>query len=89
MQIPITAIGISLPYLDIAPYLASIILQTSDIITIDIWVINVDTPSFTTFSKIEKSILKLFSDNLNVLLLKKYANDTINDTIWPITRKII
>lgn len=69
IQIPITAIGISAPYFDIAPYFESIILHTKEIITIDICVIKVEIPSFITFPNNPQLTLKLLNLSLNVFVL--------------------
>ena len=68
LSIPITAIGISTPYFDVAPYFASIILQTNEMTTIVICVISDDMPSLNASPYIFKRGTKLLIVNLKVFV---------------------
>ena len=71
LSIPMMAMGMSSPYWESAPYLASMILQTREMITMVIWVTNEEAPSFRAAENTRKWGIKFCADSRNVLVRKK------------------
>ena len=66
-----TEMGISCPYLDSAPYLARMMLDVSDMTTMEICVTNVAAPSSTVWRRMRESGTKLLAVKRKLLGLKK------------------
>ena len=83
ITIPITDSGMSAPYREAGPVRTIMLFATLMIITMAIWVIKLETPSWQSFRVNPPASRKLDAQNRTDLGRRKYKAVILQEAIWP------